>query len=354
MRGDEKKQQRKDAAAASARPEPAPIVPVVPSEPSRSNLFLNRVSDEFLKTLDREMVSHNLLPYINQQHLLNIDEKRIETLKDGNGEKSNFIMEWLSCQVDPNYITNPPPLHPQITLYKSEIIKITTPIQCPEFLKEKRDILKKLGTNKICLFKHHVILRRKRSDMPVLRVSEADTTVSHLCDTLGCLRPDHITDESFTKNLSRQRCGGMLLTIDGDNNTITGMLPCRHGIEDGGSDGDPFEFTCHSNNLSMSISSAKSIPSLNFTSNSNSYYNSFESRHQLGFNDVIRAKIECSICQPDFNAGPSIDTFDQASWIVYIKLQREYFPQFLQSTIFYQYIAGLMLKLRHGDSISHS
>ncbi|CAF4392545.1 unnamed protein product, partial [Adineta steineri] len=42
------------------------------------------------------------------------------------------------------------------------------------------------------------------------------------------------------------------------------------------------------------------------------------------------------------------------SWIVYIILQREYFPQFLQSTIFYRYITDLMLKLRHDDSISHS
>ncbi|CAF0779941.1 unnamed protein product [Adineta steineri] len=83
-------------------------------------------------------------------------------------------------------------------------------------------------------------------------------------------------------------------------------------------------------------------------------YISLQAPLRLGFDDVIRAKIECSICQPDLNAGPSIDTFDQASWIVYIILQRQYFPQFLQSTIFYRYITDLMLKLRHDDSISHS
>jgi hypothetical protein len=43
---------------------------------------------------------------------------------------------------------------------------------------------------------------------------------------------------------------------------------------------------------------------------------------RLGFDDAIRAKIECSICQPDIDAGPSVDTFDQVAWIVYIILQR--------------------------------
>lgn len=43
---------------------------------------------------------------------------------------------------------------------------------------------------------------------------------------------------------------------------------------------------------------------------------------KLGFDDAIRARIECSICQPDVNAGPSPDTFDQTAWIVYVILQR--------------------------------
>jgi hypothetical protein len=42
----------------------------------------------------------------------------------------------------------------------------------------------------------------------------------------------------------------------------------------------------------------------------------------LGFDDAIRARIECSICQPDTDAGPSGDTFDQTAWIVYVILQR--------------------------------
>ena len=51
-------------------------------------------------------------------------------------------------------------------------------------------------------------------------------------------------------------------------------------------------------------------------------YISLQAPLKLGFDDAIRARIECSICQPDINAGPSADTFDQTAWIVYVILQR--------------------------------
>lgn len=79
-------------------------------------------------------------------------------------------------------------------------------------------------------------------------------------------------------------------------------------------------------------------------------YISLQAPLKLGFDDAIRARIECSICQPDIEAGPSADTFDQAAWIVYVILQREYFPRFLQSEIFYRHISDLMLKLRTEDT----
>ncbi|CAF1101262.1 unnamed protein product [Rotaria sordida] len=80
-------------------------------------------------------------------------------------------------------------------------------------------------------------------------------------------------------------------------------------------------------------------------------YISLQAPLRLGFDDAIRARIECSICQPDMDAGPSSDTFDQTAWIVYVILQREYFPRFLQSVIFYRHISDLMLKLRHEDAV---
>ncbi len=63
---------------------------------------------------------------------------------------------------------------------------------------------------------------------------------------------------------------------------------------------------------------------LNFDSNNHLFENryiSLQAPSRLGFDDAIRARIECNICQPDIDAGPSIDTFDQAAWIVYIILQ---------------------------------
>ena len=43
---------------------------------------------------------------------------------------------------------------------------------------------------------------------------------------------------------------------------------------------------------------------------------------RLGFDDAIRTKIECIICQPDRTIGPLVDTFDQAVWMIYTILQR--------------------------------
>ncbi|CAF0993133.1 unnamed protein product [Adineta steineri] len=79
-------------------------------------------------------------------------------------------------------------------------------------------------------------------------------------------------------------------------------------------------------------------------------YISLQASARLGFDDAIRARVECSICQPEIDAGPSSDTFDQTAWIVYVILQREYFPRFLQSVIFYRHISDLMLKLRNEDT----
>ncbi len=66
--------------------------------------------------------------------------------------------------------------------------------------------------------------------------------VSHLCDTPKCLRFERIIDEPVDVNLSRQKCAGMVIDIRDDS--ITDMVPCRHGVEAGGLNGDPYEFSC--------------------------------------------------------------------------------------------------------------
>jgi hypothetical protein len=49
---------------------------------------------------------------------------------------------------------------------------------------------------------------------------------SHLCDTYGCCRPDHIILEHQRDNLSRQRCTGHLLLQYGHD--IVQSNPCPH------------------------------------------------------------------------------------------------------------------------------
>ena len=51
-------------------------------------------------------------------------------------------------------------------------------------------------------------------------------------------------------------------------------------------------------------------------------YISMQAPARLGFDDAIRTKIECSICQPDRTIGPLVDTFDQAVWMIYTILQQ--------------------------------
>ncbi len=46
----------------------------------------------------------------------------------------------------------------------------------------------------------------------------------------------------MANNLNRQKCAGMVISIRGD--FITGVAPCRHGIEGCGLSGDPLQFTC--------------------------------------------------------------------------------------------------------------
>jgi hypothetical protein len=81
------KRQQKIIAAASSRPKYIPTVSVVPSKPSMSNLFLNRINDQILDTLYNHMISINLIPHIHPKNLINTTTDHIKTLK-GHNEKN--------------------------------------------------------------------------------------------------------------------------------------------------------------------------------------------------------------------------------------------------------------------------
>ncbi len=247
-----------------------------PSKPSKSSLFLNRISHEFLETLYTQTVSINLVPHVNPQNLVYITANHLKTLKSPNEENGTyshrsenynkfffiigtFIFNWLSCQMDPHNITNPSQRYHQRNFSDSDETNRTNEIKYKNFHTEKRKILRDMNISPICLRKYHVVLRRKKLSMRVLVVSETATTgkffkflvtssniifllESHLCDTTGCLRSKHIIDESKNVNLNRQKCAGMVISIRDDS--ITGMAPRRHGVDGCGLNGDPFEFSC--------------------------------------------------------------------------------------------------------------
>ena len=98
------------------------------------------------------MVLPNLVFHVNPKHLVYITADHLKTLKspnEKNGTYSHrfqnynkfffiigiFILNWLSCRIDPHNITNPSQRYPVITLtdfYKS------TKIKCEKFHAEKK------------------------------------------------------------------------------------------------------------------------------------------------------------------------------------------------------------------------
>lgn len=52
-------------------------------------------------------------------------------------------------------------------------------------------------------------------------------SISHLCDTAGCINPDHIAPGFVhQQNMDRQRCEGLTLLVD--ETCIIQEFPCRH------------------------------------------------------------------------------------------------------------------------------
>jgi hypothetical protein len=75
---------------------------------------------------------------------------------------------------------------------------------------------------------HHLAVRCSTGHPLLPALLGAGSSVSHLCDQLGCARPEHLEiSASHIDNLSRQRCRGVTLMVyDG---VITYVIPCTHG-----------------------------------------------------------------------------------------------------------------------------
>jgi hypothetical protein len=111
------------------------------------------------------------------------------------------------------------------------------------------------------VFKHHVVLRTKEDQLPMLSTGDMTGKIlifhifclsllllaSHLCDTNGCVSKNHIIMEAFAINEQRARCDGITLTIRPATATTAAHIikatPCKHG-ENNKSNSDPFKFSC--------------------------------------------------------------------------------------------------------------
>lgn len=83
-----------------------------------------------------------------------------------------FIFNWLSCQMDPHDITNPSQNYSFVRLCNSTK---GGKIKGKKFHTQKKKRMRELNINQICLPKYHVVLRRKKSNIPILMGYETRT-----------------------------------------------------------------------------------------------------------------------------------------------------------------------------------
>lgn len=99
------------------------------------------------------------------------------------------------------------------------------------------------GAKQVKLQCHHVAYNAssRRDATPLPGDLGRGSSVSHLCDTAGCVEPEHLEVAStHAENMDRQRCVGVLLClVDG---FITQEVPCTHGRGD--SDSDRIQTSC--------------------------------------------------------------------------------------------------------------
>ncbi|CAF0967210.1 unnamed protein product [Adineta steineri] len=88
---------------------------------------------------------------------------------------------------------------------------------------------------------------RDGHQLPLLAARKNHEQASHLCDTIGCLREEHLCIETQDVNQSRSRCDGIVLHI-GRNEAgefcIFQVDPCKHGIQHQNANGDYLRYSC--------------------------------------------------------------------------------------------------------------
>lgn len=96
--------------------------------------------------------------------------------------------------------------------------------------KALQQLVKGRPARQVKLSCHHVAYNAssKRDSVSLPSNLGSGSSISHLCDTAGCIEPDHLeVSVAHVDNMARQRCNGVELLLVGQ--VITQEWPCDHG-----------------------------------------------------------------------------------------------------------------------------
>lgn len=149
-----------------------------------------------------------------------------------------FYVDWLECHIStiaPNKNGSKDLGHPRakITIpMKPSTASATYRKLSSAISADKMEVLNDLFVkgDQVRVGVHHIAYNaaRNRHNFQSLEQCGLGASVSHLCDRVGCCRPEHC--EFVTKhgdNSCRQRCRGMVLVVDASDNIIKEQ-PCIH------------------------------------------------------------------------------------------------------------------------------
>jgi hypothetical protein len=162
----------------------------------------------------------------------------------------------MSCYTTSDMLNNPPRNHPCITL--TGACRAWTSVE-----EDGKDFLATRSINDLTIFKHHIWLRA-RGKLPILtsngggRSGESATNAisnflisfvaSHLCDTVGCLRDEHLVVESMQINQDRRLCNGIILVLQSNGPStpkeVLQVQPCVHGANHRQTRGNFLRYSC--------------------------------------------------------------------------------------------------------------
>jgi len=134
-----------------------------------------------------------------------------------------FFENWISCLIVPGSLQKSKISYPRSKVHANSITYKCVQPNLRKFCSKKK-------IKSIHLLHHHIALRAISSKpLPALSTTSSECskrkltfyililffplTASHLCDTTGCIREEHLELEHFTTNYNRLSCPGVILIV---------------------------------------------------------------------------------------------------------------------------------------------